>query len=125
MSNLLINQTVTMFYYTDLTPAKRFYGEILGLEAKFEDDWVVFYQITESSQIGLVLGSEKSYHQVQENNAAMLSMVTDDVDAWYDKVTADQTIPILRDINNSANAPVRGFIVADPGGYTVEFFQWI
>lgn len=120
-----IKDSVTMFYYSELAKPRDFYGNSLGLVATFEDDWVTLFKITENSLIGVVLGGENSYHKVQETNAAMLSFVTDDVDAWYAKITAQGNIKILRDISNSKNTPVRGFIIADPGGYSVEFFQWL
>jgi hypothetical protein len=124
-STMKIKESVTMFYYSGLAAPRDFYGKFLNLQTVFEDDWVTLFRITPNSLIGVIQGGENSFHQVQDTNAAMLSLVTDDVDAWHAKVIAYRKIEIRRDIANSKTTPVRGFIVADPGGYTVEFFQWL
>ena len=51
-------------------------------------------------------------------------------DAFYEEKDAlaavrdAGTVELARDLRDSPGAPVRGFIVRDPGNYTVEFFQW-
>ena len=55
----------------------------------------------------------------------MLSLVVNDVDAWYEKVTANTDVVILKEIYNNKSAPIRAFLVQDPGGYSVEVFQWV
>ena len=59
----------------------------------------------------------------------MLSIVTDEVDAWYDKlsaagVTMQSELSPPGTEKEPGTAPVRGFIAEDPGGYTIEFFSW-
>ena len=75
--------------------------------------------------MGLVKEGEAGYHKVQESNAVMLSLVVDDVDAWYKKITAYPDVAILKEIYNNENAPIRAFLVEDPGGYSLEVFQWV
>jgi len=29
------------------------------------------------------------------------------------------------EISSGQSAPIRNFMIEDPGGYTVEFFQWL
>ena len=52
----------------------------------------------------------------------MLSIVTSEVDAWYERLKANPDIVFLKEI--SENDMIRSFLIEDPGGYTVEFFQW-
>jgi hypothetical protein len=54
----------------------------------------------------------------------MLSIVTSDVESWYELLTA-KGIKILSELSDSGSVPVKAFLVEDPEGYTVEFFQWI
>jgi hypothetical protein len=68
-------------------------------------------------------------HGVSDDKPAMLSIVTDDVDAWYEKlvnakVKVTRPLPPAGTEKEPGSAPVRGFIVEDPGGYTIEFFKW-
>ena len=53
----------------------------------------------------------------------MLSIVTNEVDAWYDFLRTTD-VKILSEISDGTAVPVRAFLVEDPGGYTVEFFRW-
>lgn len=124
----LINATITFFYYKDLDEAVRFYRDLVGLDATMDEEWVKIFQVSATSSIGLVLDG-RGFHPVSDDKPAMLSLVTNDVDAWYQKlVQAD--VPILKALppadspTDPGRAPVRGFVAEDPGGYTVEFFTW-
>jgi len=114
-----------MFYYKDLAVVAPFYETTLGLTKTFDETWVKIFQLTPSSSIGLVQEGETSFHRAQANNAVMLSIVTEDVDAWYQRLKQDEGIVFLKEIYNNKNVPIRAFLVEDPGGYTVEFFQWL
>ena len=120
-----ITENHTFFYYKDLAPARAFYGEVLGLQATFEDDWVSIYQLTSDSFLGVTKEGKGAHHKVQKENAVMLSITTDDVDAWYRKLQSAGGVNFIKEIYDHESAPIRAFLVADPGGYTVEFFQWL
>ncbi len=112
-----------MFYYKDLADADRFYGEILGLVKTLDYDWAKFYQTSANGTVGLVAESDGAWHQVQDKNAVMLSIVTSEVNAWYDMLQQKDGVAFLREIDNDGS--IRSFLIDDPGGYTVEFFEWL
>ena len=119
-----ITGQVTFFYYKDLSAAAAFYENILGLKATLDDDWVKIFAITANSSVGLV-DETKGLHKVSADKPAMLSIVTTDIDAWYG-VLKDKNIKfVLRLDKEKNNGFVYNFIMEDPGGYTVEIFQWI
>lgn len=120
-----IDETVIMLYYPELGPAAVFYGEALGLEAVYESAAAKLFRLTPTSVVGIVREGEQAYHRVRKENAVMLSIVTDDVDAWYARLRNRGDIEILKPVANSLENPIRAFLVADPGGYTVEFFSWL
>jgi Glyoxalase/Bleomycin resistance protein/Dioxygenase superfamily len=120
----ILSQT-TMFYYDDLTAAEVFYGEKLGLEKTRDYGWVKFFRTAPAAEVAIVKTGEGAYFKAQAHNAVMLSIVTDAVDAWYDRLKRQGGIEILVDIQTSKTAPIRNFMVRDPGGYAVEFFQWL
>ena len=53
----------------------------------------------------------------------MLSLVTEEVDAWYEQLKDKEELKFLKDIGDGG--PIRSFLLEDPGGYTVEFYQWL
>ncbi len=123
-----VSGTVVFFYYKDLAPAREFYEDTLGFEKYFDLSWVMIFRITDQSSVGIVLEG-RGFHPTSGTRPVMLSIVTDDIEAWHDRLQAAQ-VPFISDleppspIENEDDAPIRGFIVADPGGYTIEFFQW-
>ncbi len=117
-----IDSQVTFLYYKDVDAAARFYGETLGLEKTFDEGWVQIYRISSTSYVGLV-DETRGTHRVAQAKPVMLSIVTNEVDAWYDFLRATD-VKILSEISDGTAVPVRAFLVEDPGGYTVEFFRW-
>ncbi len=120
-----IKENTLMFYYKDLAVVVPFYEKTLGLTKTFDETWVKIFQLTPSSSIGLVQEGETSFHRAQADNAVMLSIVTEDVDAWYQRLKQTEGIVFLKEIYNNKNVPIRAFLVEDPGGYSIEFFQWL
>ena len=120
-----ISETVVMLYYKDIAAASAFYGETLGLELTFSQDSAKLFQLTPTSVLGVILEGESSYHTVQATNAVMLSIVTPDVDAWYERLQKIGDITFLKPLADSSTNPIRAFLIEDPGGYTVEFFSWL
>lgn len=118
-----LSSQVTMFYYDDLDDAARFYGEQLGLERSFDAGWVIFFRTGPASSVGIVQRGTGAWHDPQPRNAVMLSLVTDDVDAWYRRVSGMDDLQLLKQLGDGGG--IRSFLVEDPGGYTVEFFQWL
>lgn len=120
-----IQETVVMLYYRELSAAAAFYGGTLGLETVYRSDSALLYRLTPTSVVGVILEGDGAYHRAQDDNAVMLSIVTPDVDAWYEVLRDNDDVTVLKPLANSSNNPIRAFLVEDPGGYTVEFFSWL
>ena len=118
-----LDSQITMFYYEDFATAIDYYGTTLGLTLEFDWPWIRFYKTSPSSSVGIVAEGEGAWHDAQETNAVMLSLVTSDVDAWYERLQHRDNIVFLKDIGDGGG--IRSFLLEDPGGYTVEFFQWL
>lgn len=120
-----IDAQTVMFYYQTIDDAAQFYGETLGLEKTMDAEWVQIFQVSETSSVGVVTEGEGAYHKAQPRSAVMLSIVTSEIDAWYARLKAAGNVKFLKDIYNSDSVPIRAFLVEDPGGYTVEFYEWL
>jgi hypothetical protein len=119
-----IASQTTMLYYDDLQAAEEFYGVKLGLSKTRDFGWAKLFRTSASAEIGLVQ-SGKGYFRAQPHNAVMLSIVTTEIDDWYQRLKADSSIVFLIEIKTSESVPIRNFMIRDPGGYAVEFFQWL
>ena len=118
-----LDSQVTMLYYNNFDAAVQFYASTLQLEMEFDLPWVKFFKTGPSSSIGVVADSEGAWHKPQPSNAVMLSLVTAEVDAWYDRLKNRSGAIFLKNIGDGGG--IRSFVLEDPGGYTVEFFQWL
>lgn len=123
------SEQITFFYYKDLDQAAGFYGGVLGLKLKLDLGWAKLYSVTDSATVGLVLEGKGFHRALDGEKPVMLSLVVEDVEAWFRKLEASG-VPILRPLTEEAaekrenRAPVRSFLVSDPGGYSVEIFAW-
>ncbi len=117
-----IDSQVVFLYYSDVNEASRFYERTMGLTKTFDEGWVRIYQTSSNAYVGLV-DETKGSHRVSESKPVMLSIVTSEVDRWYEHLRSEG-VKILSELADSENVPVRAFLVEDPGGYTVEFFAW-
>ena len=121
-SSLSIQSQVVFLYYSDLPAAANFYGEKLGFQKTFDGGWVHIYQSSQNSYVGLV-DNTRGHHRSSSDKPVMLSLVTEEIEHWYTHLQ-NKGIKILSPLSDSRNFPIRSFLTEDPGGYTVEFFEW-
>lgn len=115
----------TMFYYRDIAAARRFYAEFIGLKPTYNDAWVTLYEVLPGALLGVVQEGGTAFHPARAENSVMLSLVTSDVDHWHKRLHAFPDVPVVKAPYNHDQVPIRAMLVTDPGGYTVEFFQWL
>lgn len=121
---LPVTGQVTFFYYKDLAAPERFYGETLGFHKTFDKGWVKFFQLTGQSYVGLV-DEARGHHKASEQKPVMLSMETPDLEDWYERAKArGAVLQSHPDFAGAAEKMITGFMLSDPGGYTVEFFRF-
>ncbi len=114
---------VTFFYYDDLDEAADWYENKLGLNNLTDEGWVVIFELTDSSHLGLVNASGGSLKPT-ENKGAMLSIETGEREAWYEKLKDVDGINMIHGIEGSEDGWIEEFRMTDPGGYIIEFFRW-
>ena len=121
---LPVDAQITFFYYKDLTAPERFYGETLGFRKTFDKGWVKFFQLTPYSYVGLV-DEAHGHHKALDQKSVMLSMETPRLEDWYEQAKQRgahfQSHP---DFGSVGEKLITGFMLSDPGGYTVEFFRF-
>ncbi len=114
---------ITFLYYQDLAPIVPFYQDVLGLELVEDQGWAKIYRVGGDAYVGIV-GGEKGFHQPQEKNAVLITLVVNDVPAWYNYLK-DQGVTMLSELQHSQEIQIRGFFFQGPGGYTFEIQQFL
>lgn len=114
---------VPFFYYQNLEEAANWYEHKLGLKKTAEKDWVVVFELTPTSYIGLVNASGGSLIPA-ENKGALLSIEAEQLEAWYEYLKDVPGINMIHGIEEGAYGMIEEFRMSDPGGYIVEFFRW-
>jgi hypothetical protein len=119
-----VQDQVTFLYYTDLEAPRRFYGALLGLSPYYETPWVTLYRSAPGATIGIVKRAHDRISADTKRDAVMVSIVTDDVESWYQRLRRGGQIKFEKAIYDHPDVPIRAFLIRDPAGYSVEFFEW-
>lgn len=111
--------TVVWFYYKDMEAIQRFYEETLGFDLIVDQGWAKIYPIGPTGYFGLV-DEKLGMHNYTETKAVTLSLVTSDIDAWYEFANNSDAIEVRsEEISNTDR--YRAFVAYDPEGY---FLEW-
>jgi len=122
-SKLKVQSQITFLYYRDLEPIDLFYQEIMGFELVEDQGWAKIYRVSGNAFVGIV-DEKRGFHNVQEQNAVLITLAVADVDWWYDYLKS-QGVKLLTGIRESEEIQVRCFFAEDPGGYAIEIEQFL
>jgi len=120
-----ITDQVTFLYYEDLAAPRQFYQQVLGLRPYYDKEWVSLYHTAPGASIGLVKLEHTNSSPPQRRAAVMVSIVTNDVAAWYRKLQRNPQARIVKPLYDHPAVPIRAFEMEDPSGYPIEIFQWL
>ena len=117
---------MTIFYYADLAEAARWYEEVLGFERMLSLDGAEVFRVADNAQLALVAEGKGSQPVIAgRGKGALLSIQTDELEAWHARLFALGVEGTGKGAHVGADGTTIEFKVYDPGGYTVEFFEWI
>ena len=111
--------TVVWFYYKDMPAIQSFYEETLGFDLIVDQGWAKIYQTGPSGYFGLV-DEKLGMHNFTETKAVTLSIITDDVDGWYEYASNHDAVEMRSDAVVDSDR-YRAFVAYDPEGY---FLEW-
>jgi len=118
---LQIDQQITWVYAHDLEATCRFYGEVLGLPMTLDEGTARIFAAGGGAYIGVC---EAFGGRVVEPRGGMITLVTDDVDAWYARLTdAGATTKGPPERHEAFN--IYAFLAEDPNGYLIEFQEFL
>jgi len=123
MNKPALQSQITFLYYNDLARAARFYEEILKLELCDDQGDARIYRVAEKAFVGIVDGA-KGHCRAQETNAVLITLVADDVEAWYDYLK-ECGVKLLTEVKQPGGFPVKCFFFEDPEGYQYEVQRFL
>jgi len=123
-STLGIKATVLWLYTPDVRAMSRFYEDVMDFEVVADQGWALIHSSSPSGFIGPVDGA-KGMHSWTEEKAVMLSLLTTDLDSWFEHLKGQPAFKLREDgIVIEERAGARVFVGTDPDGYFVEFDEF-
>ena len=107
------------YYYADVEAAWAFYRDLLGFETVADYGFAKILRVAPASYLTLV-DAERGMHTAEEPKTVTLALVTEQVEGWYDYLTASG-VPMRADYVFREGRPHDGFVAIDPEGYYLEF----
>ena len=91
----------------------------MGLELVADQGWAKIYQIGPTGYFGPV-DEQRGMHNFTEEKAVTLSLITSDIDGWYEYASGHDAIE-MRSEEISNTDRYRAFVGYDPEGYYLEW----
>lgn len=111
--------SITFLTYENMDVGDHFYRVVLGLPLIEDQGWAKVYRIHGASHVGIV-EARRAPVEKPLGSGTLLSVVVEDVAAWYEKLKDEPSIEILGPPSMVANIPVYSFFLKDPAGYHIE-----
>ncbi len=116
-----IGQQISWVYCEDLAATCPFYQKTLGLRQVMNQGTARIFLAAPGAFIGVCRAFEG---RAVEPEGSMISLVTDEVDAWYERLTAAGVKTRGRPRTLEA-FNIYCFFAEDPNGYVIEFQQFL
>ena len=125
MSHPVIDSQITFLYTNDLSQTARFYEDIVTLRLKLDQGTCRIYQLTPTSYLGFCQRPAGTPLPLESDpTGAILTIVTADVDGWYDYLK-DRNVPLQEPPRANPNYHIYHFFLRDPNGYLLEIQQFL
>lgn len=110
-----VNAQITFLYTRDLARSARFYERILGCSLALDQGSCRIYRLAGGAYIGICQRDDAP----ENNSGLILTLVTTDVDAWYERIVASGW-PCEHAPRYNAEYKIYHFFLRDPSGYRIE-----
>ena len=112
---MTVDDQITFIYVADLARSASFYGTGLGFTLVLDQGGCLIYEVTPTSYLGVCDARPEKVGV----SGALVTFVTDDVDAWHDRaVEAGATI--VQAPRHNEQYEIYNFFAEDPDGNRFE-----
>lgn len=112
---------ITFLYTRDLAETAHFYEEILGLTLKLDQGSCRIYRVSAGGYLGFCQRSEVA---AEASERIILTLVTQDVDGWYERLCA-RGVVFEHPPATNPRYNIYHFFLRDPNGYLVEIQRFL
>ncbi len=110
-----LDQKITFIYTRDLGSSAAFYERVLGLRLALDQKTCRIYHVVGTAYIGVCQRSRPP----ASTDSLILTLVTQDVDGWYERLLA-QGINFEKPPAYNAQYDIYHCFLRDPDGYLIE-----
>ncbi|MBD3367200.1 MAG: VOC family protein [Candidatus Eisenbacteria bacterium] len=114
MSEQGFDAGITFCATTDLEATSAFYEGLLGLRLVLDQGQCRIYRLSPSCHVGFCLKDEPA-----DTRGIVLTFVTDEVDAWYERLT-EAGVSVEKEPQSNEEYRIYHLFARDPNGYLVE-----
>ena len=115
MTRPSIDQTITFLHTHDLEATARFYHNILGLVEVLNQGDCRIYRASSDGYLGFC----RRETSTQECDRIILTLVTDEVDAWF-RHLSDNGVSFEKPPTHNPRYVIYHCFLRDPNGYLIE-----
>lgn len=115
MPRLPVDQQITFLYTRDLAQTARFYEEVLGLPLALDQGDCRIYQVSRDGYLGFCQCASAP----EQPQGVILTLVTDEVDAWYDHLRS-RGVAFEKPPTFNPTYRIYHCFLRDPNGYLLE-----
>ena len=112
----MFDQQVTFLYSGNFARSTNFYGEILGLPLVLDQGACQIFRVSRDAFLGLC---ECASASPVTPESIIVTLVSDDVDAWYERLKA-QGVTMESAPSENTKFNIYHFFLRDPDGYKLE-----
>ncbi|MBE2222814.1 MAG: VOC family protein [Anaerolineae bacterium] len=114
-----VTQQVTFLHTADLVETAVFYQTILGLKMVLDQGRCQIFQVNGAAFIGFC-----EHFEGANPDGVILTLVSEQVDAWYDYLTA-RNVPVEKPPTLNETFNIYHLFLRDPNGYLVEIQRFL
>lgn len=123
-AQLGVRATVQWLYFRDTAATNDFYERLLGTPPIVDQGWAWAYPLSASGFLGVV-DAKRGLHQASDDKGVTLSLIVDDIDAWYELVRGLDGFEWRSEGIGDESGRVRVFVGYDPEGYYLEWDEFL
>jgi len=119
----MFDSQITLLYFRNIEKAFHFYEDVLGLKVKIDQGYGRIYEVSGGALLG-VMDEKRGFLQSGQGKSMMISLVTDDVDPWYEALEK-RGVKMLSKPITKENIGIRSFLFEDPEGHILEIQKFL